>query len=77
MFCSQEVNTQKFGQLVPEKFNNLHCAVEKFNYHQKTNYHIAATLNGHEFLSAFENKQENITDKFNSQLKFKIQKKKK
>ena len=60
LFCPQEVNTQKVGQLVFEKFNIWHYAVEQFNYHQKTNYHITATLKANEFLFIIENKQNSI-----------------
>ncbi|KAF0708089.1 zinc finger MYM-type protein 1-like, partial [Aphis craccivora] len=71
------VNTQKLGQLVFEKFSNWHCALEKFNASQKTNYHITATLKAHEFLSIFENKQESIAVKLDSKLKFEIKKNRK
>ncbi|KAF0713891.1 zinc finger MYM-type protein 1-like, partial [Aphis craccivora] len=77
LFCPKEVNTQKLGQLVFEKFSNWHCAVEKFNAHQKTNYHITATLKAHEFLSVFENKQESIAVKLDSKLKLEIEKNRK
>lgn len=77
LFCPKEVNTQKLGQLVFEKFSNWHCAVEKFNAHQKTNYHITATLKSHEFLSIFENKQESIAVKLDSKLKLEIEKNRK
>lgn len=73
LFCPIEVNTQKLGQLVFEKFNNWHCAVEKFNFHQKTNYHATATLKAHEFLSVFDNKQECIAVKLDSKLKLEIE----
>lgn len=73
LFCSKEINTQKLGQLVFEKFSNWHCAVEKFNNHQKTNYHITATLKVNEFLFVFENKQDSITVKLDSQLKLEIE----
>lgn len=76
-FCLKEVNTQKLGQFVFEKFSNWHCAVEKFNAHQKTNYHIIAILRAHEFSSVFENKQESIAVKLDSKLKLEIEKNRK
>lgn len=77
LFCPKEVNTQKLGQLVFEKFSNWHCAAKKCNAHHKTNYHITGTLKAQEFLSVFENKQESIAVKLHSKLKLEIKKKKK
>lgn len=68
-FSPEEVCSQKLGKFVLTKFDDWAHAIDKFNKHQKNEYHLTAISKVDEFLSVFNKKQNNIAVRLDNNLK--------
>lgn len=72
-FGPEEVCSQKLGKFVVTKFDDWPHAINKFNEHQKNNYHLTAVSKVDGFLSVFNKKQNNIAVQLDNNLKIEIE----